>query len=366
MKRARHKQGSVVCDKRRRVWNYLFCENGVRRTKLIGTISDLPTKAKAWRVAESIRGSLEKSASSTTTVSVKELVEQYRIEKMPARIDTRRTYGAWLTNHIVPRWGELRLTEVQARPVELWLKGLTLAPKSKVHIRGLLRTLWEFAMWRGDVPTQRNPMELVAIKNASKKARPKARCLTVAEFQEFVQQLEEPFCTIALVCVCFGLRISECLVLKWADIDWINGKLRVERGIVAQNVDDVKSSESRKQMTIDGSLLEVLKTWKQTTQFFANEDWIFASPFQIGRLPYSYDQVWRSFKTAGNVSTHVMRHSYRSWLDAVGTPLAVQQKLMRHSDIRITMNVYGDVVTDEMAQAHSKVVGLALNRVHSA
>ena len=57
-----------------------------------------------------------------------------------------------------------------------------------------------------------------------------------------------------------------------------------------------------------------------------------------------------------------MRHSYRSWLDAVGTPLAVQQKLMRHSDIRITMNVYGDVVTDQEAEAHSKVVGLALNR----
>jgi integrase len=38
----------------------------------------------------------------------------------------------------------------------------------------------------------------------------------------------------------------------------------------------------------------------------------------------------------------------------------MQQKLMRHSDIRTTMNLYGDVVTDEMAQAHSKVVGLAL------
>jgi integrase len=54
--------------------------------------------------------------------------------------------------------------------------------------------------------------------------------------------------------------------------------------------------------------------------------------------------------------------SYRSWLDAVGTPIAVQQKLMRHSDIRTTLNIYGDVVTDEMAQAHSKVVGLALPR----
>jgi integrase len=57
-----------------------------------------------------------------------------------------------------------------------------------------------------------------------------------------------------------------------------------------------------------------------------------------------------------------MRHSYRSWLDAVGTPIAVQQKLMRHADIRTTMNTYGDVVTDEMTVAGSKVAEMALNR----
>jgi len=54
------------------------------------------------------------------------------------------------------------------------------------------------------------------------------------------------------------------------------------------------------------------------------------------------------------------RHTYRSWLDAVGTPIAVQQKLMRHADIRTTMNTYGDVVTDELEQASAKIVGLAL------
>ena len=59
-----------------------------------------------------------------------------------------------------------------------------------------------------------------------------------------------------------------------------------------------------------------------------------------------------------------MRHTYRSWLDAVGTSIAVQQKLMRHSDIRTTMNAYGDVVTDEMEQAHSKVVRIALATVN--
>ena len=35
---------------------------------------------------------------------------------------------------------------------------------------------------------------------------------------------------------------------------------------------------------------------------------------------------------------------------------------MRHSDIRTTMNIYGDVVTNEMGLAHPKVVGLALSR----
>ena len=29
---------------------------------------------------------------------------------------------------------------------------------------------------------------------------------------------------------------------------------------------------------------------------------------------------------------------------------------MRHSDIRTTLNIYGDVVTNEMAEAHAKIV----------
>jgi integrase len=101
----------------------------------------------------------------------------------------------------------------------------------------------------------------------------------------------------------------------------------------------------------------------QRTDFPAPTDWVFASPAQLGRLPWSYDQIWRMYQKAatdagiGGFGTHTLRHTYRAWLDAVGTGVAVQQKLMRHTDIRTTMK-YGDVVTDEMEQAHQKVVGL--------
>jgi hypothetical protein len=37
---------------------------------------------------------------------------------------------------------------------------------------------------------------------------------------------------------------------------------------------------------------------------------------------------------------------------------------MRHSDIRTTLNVYGDVVTNEMAQANSKVARMAFSRAN--
>lgn len=49
----------------------------------------------------------------------------------------------------------------------------------------------------------------------------------------------------------------------------------------------------------------------------------------IGLLAWCVFQKAASKAGIGKLATHTMRHSYRSWLDAVGTAIAVQQKLMR-------------------------------------
>jgi len=54
---------------------------------------------------------------------------------------------------------------------------------------------------------------------------------------------------------------------------------------------------------------------------------------------------------------------YRSWLDAVGTIVAVQRKMMRHTDIRTTMNIYGDVVIDEITNSLLHEVELVLSKL---
>jgi integrase len=366
-----HGDGSATLDRRSKVWNFYWWEAGKRHGRKIGTLSQYPTKTAAWKAAKEFRDAVETKQtivpdSKPTAPTVSILVEQYRVEKMPTRIDTRRSYDVWLRKYIVPKWGQCVLPELQARPVELWLASLTLAPKSRAHIRGLVSVLWDFAMWSGSVPVQRNPMELVTVKIASKRTR-QPRRLTVAEFQSFLQHLREPFNIIALLCVCFGLRISECLALRWDDGDWLGARLTVERGIVRGEIGDTKTTGSRKQLTIDAVLLETLKVWKQTTQFSGADDWMFASPVKLGQLPWSYPQILRVFQRAataagiGMLGTHTMRHTFRSWLDSVGTPVGLQQKRMRHASITTTMDHYGEPSKDEMSQAHGKVVGLALN-----
>jgi integrase len=41
----------------------------------------------------------------------------------------------------------------------------------------------------------------------------------------------------------------------------------------------------------------------------------------------------------GRIGWHTFRHTFRSLLDETGARMKVQQELMRHADIRTTMNV---------------------------
>ena len=46
--------------------------------------------------------------------------------------------------------------------------------------------------------------------------------------------------------------------------------------------------------------------------------------------------------------------------EITGAPMKVQQELMRHADIRTTMNVYGKAMDESKREAHGKVVRLVL------
>jgi integrase len=364
MRTQRHANGSVRYDKRRKTWNYLWCDGPTRRSKRIGTKQQFPTKAAAWKEVERLGMRPSKPEIGDT---VRSLIERYKAERMPSRHTTARVYSCFLRNHILPKWGDEPIQALRPRPVELWLRDLPLSPKSKTHVRSLMHMMVEYAMWAGMLDVNRNPISLVRNIGATRKTR-KTRSLSVEEFHALLKELQEPFATMALVSVCLGLRVSETLALRWSDLNWMGSRLSIQRGIVNGREEDVKTQGSARTFDLSAELLDRFKAWKQRSEFSESGDWIFASPYKIGRLPWCYTAVCRELGRAsaaaqiGHVSSHCFRHTYRSWLDAVGTPVAVQQKMMRHADIRTTFNVYGDVVTDEMTTAGNRVAQLAFQR----
>jgi len=338
-----------------------------KRTEVIGSVSVLKTEANAWRAIEHRKLDVNSDHFQGRTVTIGMLVNRYLEAELPElRHSTGNAYRSYLNNQIKPRWGDYPISKVKPFAVEQWLKGLDLAPRTKGHLHNLMRVLLNCAMRWELTEIGENPMKLVRVRGTSKRQR-EPMVLSVPQFHLLLEELDEPFRTMVILGLATGLRCSELFGLKWCDVLWDDLTLLVRRGIVTGIVSDVKTKYSNAGIPLDPALAEVLLRWQRTTLFKNPEDWVFASPYVAGRLPwYPWGVERRHIIPAGircgigRIGWHTFRHTFRTLLDETGAPMKVQQELMRHADIRTTMNVYGKAMDESKRAAHSKVVSLVL------
>jgi integrase len=380
--RKRYQEGTVAQKKRangEHVWIYRYFatdETGKRRRRsaTIGTVRKYPTKSEAKGAIGYLR--LQANTPEAVQSDVKlfsDAIDRYIAEEMSTRASTRRTSLVWVDNYIRPKWGEVQIERIKPVEVRSWMRSLTLSGKSKGHIHSLMRSLFQSAMLWEWIPVAVNPMSLFRTEGSSKTQKRKI-ILTVEQFNAILAMIpKEPFRTMVLTAMCIGPRRSEFTALKWLDFNWEKKTLYIRRGIVDGEIGDVKTDYSDQPMPLDDGFAEVLQRWRKQTEFCAEEDWVFASPFVGGEMPYWPNSVNRRYlRAAGEklgfvgsgpgqrIGWHTLRHTYRAWLDDVGTPIGVMKDLMRHSDIRTTMNVYGGALDDTMREYNGKVVRMAL------
>ena len=336
-----------------------------RRSVAIGTVEEFPTEPLARKAALSWLFSMNAEPSNGTTVSFGAVIQRYLAEEIPERPSTASRYRCWLKNHVEPKWRDYPIEQIKPLLVEDWLKKLNLAPKSKSHLKNLMRVLFNAAMRWELIPYQHNPMSLVRVKDGSKRQRqPKA--LSVEEFRKLLEHIPEPFRTMCIVAMCLGLRVSEILGLRWRDIDWEGLRLAIQQAYVYGREGDVKTRASQRWMPLDRLLADKLRQHKENSAPFANpEAWIFANP-ETGR-PYWPGRIQENWLVPaaqraglGRIGWHSFRHSHSTLLHALGVDLKVQQELLRHADIRTTMNIYTHAVPLALREANSKVVRLVL------
>ena len=109
--------------------------------------------------------------------------------------------------------------------------------------------------------------------------------------------------------------------------------------------------------------MQLLLDWRSKSEFNRDTDWVWASPYSGGEMPLHFQSMQKEHIVPaslaaglGKIGWHCLRHTYRAWLNAEGTPLGVQKDLLRHSNISTTANVYGAGVVDAMREFNSRVV----------
>ena len=89
MKRARYQNGSVFLDRRRNIWYFRWWDGATRRTTPLGPLSEIPTKAKACRKAESHRlAANNKTKPAGPVATFGDAAQKYMSERMPKRFTT--------------------------------------------------------------------------------------------------------------------------------------------------------------------------------------------------------------------------------------------------------------------------------------
>ena len=363
-RRTRYQYGHVALERRQRgpsVWTFRYYDaNGERKKLRIGTTDEYSTMGAAEKAAEPLRALANPDDPRVSKMAV--VIAHYRAEELPARASTRTHYLPWLEGYIEPKWGDYEMHQIQPFAVEQWLKTLKLAPKSKAHIRSLMRILFATAMRWGFIPVGQNPMSLVRIPGCTKREE-EPRVLTQEECRALLGYLDDPWRTMVLVAMCLGLRVSEVLGLKWSDFDFNGSAVLVQRGWVEGEAGEVKTRYSKKRIPIDPALVATLQAYQAR---FECCEWVFANPDTL--KPYWPHHVAATYirpaatkaKLGSGIGWHTFRHSYSSMLRNLGVDVKVQQELLRHADIRTTMNVYTQAVPTALREANSKVVRMVL------
>jgi integrase len=170
---------------------------------------------------------------------------------------TREKEIFYLNQYIVPRWGELRLNQIQPQAVEDWLHTAFTSWWTKHGVRAIMNRIYAYAeghgLWEEG---KRSPVSKAKL-GRNRYARER-KILSFEETARVLAGLDDINRLIIEICIASGARISEVLGLVWKNVNVDAGTIRIEQRVWHQDVGRPKSEGSNRTLGI-GDLAERLR-----------------------------------------------------------------------------------------------------------
>ena len=193
--------------------------------------------------------------------------------------------------------------------------------------------------------------------------------LTQQEAKELIRLTQDhDLGVIIQISIATGMRRGETLGLKWSDVNFDSGEVKIQRGLKEHRVnqadgswkthigeDDVKTRNSRRTLTLGASSIKVLKAekhkqqmkklvagnaWHETDYVFTND---IGGPLNPNGVSKRFSKLLEKLGCR-HIRYHDMRHTTAVLLLVAGTPLEEVSQLLGHSSISITKDKYAPFV----------------------
>lgn len=267
---------------------------------------------------------------------------------------TVQDYEIMLRRHLVPYFGDRALDRVNSDDVTAYVQGKRragLARQTTINQVNFLHGVCAYALRRGWINA--NPVVGVERPRAPNRD-PDIRFLSIEELEALLRAVPDDGLgrmegALYLSAAMTGLRQGELVALRWQDVDWGAGVVRVRRSFSRGEFGTPKSRRSSRAVPLADRVAAELERHFQRSAFQTDADLVFAHP-ETGR-PYDASRLRKRFKGAvaaagiRDVRFHDLRHTFGTRMAAGGAPLRALMEWMGHRDLATTL-VYADYAPD--------------------
>ncbi|MFZ0521028.1 MAG: site-specific integrase [Candidatus Acidiferrales bacterium] len=305
------------------------------------------------RAARSALGQRIQTASTAVPgiagLTIREFTESYwkpYLDRRCVKPSTMASYNSALELHILPAFGDCQMSEVVPLHVEQFLQTKLkagLSPKTTRNLLGVLQGLFSLAV-DNDLLT-RSP-----IRNRHKPTvrRIEKPIWSPIQMRDILENTPDKYRVVFQVLALTGARTGEVLGLQWKHVDLEKAQLRIEQSFWRGLLVAPKTKDSVRTINMSEVLVEALRRHREASDIKGSNDFVFCkrdgSPLHpdVLRKDVLYPvldrlRISRPSRTSG---FHAFRHSVGSLINAETGNLKLAQKLLGHSNINMTADVY--------------------------
>jgi integrase len=340
----------------------------------VGLVCDFPKEKDAWREVDKL-GLLIRinETARDTRIKFTALAEHYLNADFgadavrPKSANTIPIVEHYVRDYLADRWGQEVAEDIKPLEVQRWMKFLHdqkgLAWTTIAKIRGIMLRIYKVGTLHGLVSV--NPVTHVETRS---KTNYRAIVVSPAETFAILKSLTNALhFALVLTCAATALRASEILSLRWDDVLWGEGKIRISKRWAKGSDGETKTEASDGYVPLHPILAAHLKGWHEHTAHAKGNDFAFPSLRENGKKPlyassFVADYLRPAAKAAGVViadgqrfGLHNLRHSLSNWLVNKGKvdPKTVQG-MLRHSKIQTTLDLYTQEDSDQARAAQGQ------------